>query len=90
MTSRAKWLTIIAVAGFIALLLYNTLSAQKVECEVCVEFRGGTNCAKASHDTEREAVQAAQTTACGVLVHGMDESIACGRSQPTSTRCHRL
>ncbi|HUL69636.1 MAG TPA: hypothetical protein VLT17_05275 [Gemmatimonadales bacterium] len=90
MTNRGKLITILAVLAFVALLLYNTLSAQRVSCEVCVDFGGGSNCATASHSSEKDATQAAQTTACGVLAHGMDQSIACGRVQPTSVRCHPL
>jgi hypothetical protein len=90
MTTRTKLLTLLGVLAFVGLLLYNTLSAQRVECEVCVDFQGGSNCATASHNSEHDATQAAQTTACGVLAHGMDESIACGRIRPSSVRCRTL
>jgi hypothetical protein len=85
--SQRKLLVIVAVVAFVGLLLYNTLSAQKVTCEVCVEFKGTRNCATASHATEADAAQSAQTTACGILVSGMNESIACGRVEPVSRRC---
>lgn len=84
---RGTLITLIAVAAFGALLLFNTLSAQKAECTVCVEFNGARNCATASHENEGEARQAAQSTACGVLANGMDQSIACGRIQPASVQC---
>lgn len=85
--SRNRILTIIAIAGFVALLLYNTLSAQKATCEVCVEFNGGRNCATASHESEKEATHSAQTTACGPLASGMNEQIACSRRPPVTTQC---
>lgn len=84
---RGTLITVIAIVAFGALLLFNTLSAQKAECTVCVEFKGARNCATASHANEDEAKQAAQTTACGVLANGMDESIACGRAVPASVQC---
>jgi hypothetical protein len=84
---RGTLITIIAIVAFGVLLLFNTLSAQKAECTVCVEFKGARNCATASHSNEAEASQAAQTTACGVLANGMDETIACGRIQPASVQC---
>lgn len=87
MTSRGKVLTLIVILGFVALLLYNTLSAQRVECEVCVAFDGGRNCAAASHSTERDAARSAQTTACGPLAKGMDQAIACGNTPPVSQQC---
>jgi hypothetical protein len=87
MTTRGKLLTAGLVLAFFALLLYNTLSAQKAECTVCVEFKGQRNCATASHSSEDEAMKSAQTTACGPLAKGMNESIACGRVPPVSRIC---
>lgn len=84
---RGTQLTLIAIVLFGALLLYNTLSAQKVECDVCVEFKGGKNCATASHENAEEATRSAQTTACGILASGMNESIACSRTKPASVQC---
>jgi hypothetical protein len=84
---RGTIVTLVAITLFGALLLFNTLSAQKVECTVCVEFNGARNCASASHENEKDARQSAQTTACGVLANGMNESIACGRVVPVSAQC---
>jgi hypothetical protein len=84
---RGTIITIIALALFGALLLFNTLKAQKVTCDVCVEFNGKRNCASASHETVDEARRTAQTTACGPLASGMDQSIACDRTPPVSARC---
>lgn len=84
---RGTQLTLIAIVLFGALLLYNTLSAQKAECNVCVEFNGGRNCATASHENTEEAARSAQTTACGILASGMNESIACSRAKPASVQC---
>ncbi|MES2123569.1 MAG: hypothetical protein V4503_02655 [Gemmatimonadota bacterium] len=75
------------ILAFFAFLAWTTLAAQKVECEVCVQFNGGENCAKASHETESEAAQSAQTTACGPLAHGMNDAIACGNRPAVSKRC---
>jgi hypothetical protein len=84
---RGTIAVILALAGFIAFLLWTTLSAQKVECTVCVEFRGGRNCATATASDEHSAAQTAQGTACGTLARGMNESIACGNAVPASRVC---
>lgn len=84
---RSTIITILLVLGFGALLLYNTVSAQKVECNVCVEFNGHRNCATASHESEEEAKRSAQNTACGPMTSGMNESIACDRTPPLSSQC---
>lgn len=87
MSRPQKLLVALLLFGFVAFLAYTTLSAQKVECEVCVEFGSGRNCATASGNSEKEAAQGAQTTACGPLAHGMDASIACGNVAPVRRAC---
>ena len=76
-----------AALAFAALLLYSTLSAQKVECEVCVTFNGRDNCATARGADEREAERSAQSTACGTIASGMAESINCGNVVPRIRQC---
>ncbi len=85
--SPGKIVMIVVLIGFVALLLWSTLSAQKTECEICVEFQGRRNCATASAATEQEAARSAQNTACGPLASGMAESILCGDATPASRRC---
>lgn len=80
-------LTVAVILMFVAFLAYSTLSAQKVTCDVCVEFNGRTNCAPASAKDEIEATRTAQNTACGPISSGMNETIACGNRQPVSRTC---
>jgi hypothetical protein len=84
---RGTIITIVGLIAFAALLLFNTLSAQKAECTVCVEYNGHRNCATASHANEADAKSSAQTTACGILASGMNDAIACGRVDPVSVQC---
>lgn len=84
---RSTLLTIAALLAFAAMLLYSTLSAQKVECEICVTFNGRENCATARGENEIEAERSAQTTACGTIASGMAETINCGNVRPTKKRC---
>jgi hypothetical protein len=81
-------LVVLGVLGFVAFLAWSTVSAQKVECRVCVEFANGRNCATASGADEKTAGQSAQTTACGPLAAGMDATIACGNIVPVIRQCH--
>ena len=74
-------------AVFVAVLLFSTIRSQQVTCEVCVAFNGGQRCAKASGQDRSAATSAAQTTACGPLANGMDQTIACGRIVPASVTC---
>ena len=80
-------LTVAVIVLFVAFLAYSTLSAQKVTCDVCVVFNGQKNCATASHSDELQAIRSAQTTACGPVAAGMNETIACGDRPPASKKC---
>lgn len=84
---RGTLIGLIVAAIFATFLLWSTLSAQKVNCEACVEFNGARNCAKVSGNTEAEALRAAVSTACGPVTQGMDQSIACQNKPPISRRC---
>jgi hypothetical protein len=90
MTRTGRLWTLVAVLVFAGLLLYSTLSSQRVECTVTVAFENAQNTATASGASEADASREAQTTACGPLVRGMNESIACGRIPPISRECRDI
>ncbi len=85
--TRGKIVTLLVIAGFVALLAWSTLSAQKTECEVCVEFNGRRNCATASAASEEEAARSAKSTACGPVASGMAQAIMCDDTPPVVKRC---
>ena len=58
-----------------------------VECEVCVNYQGRTNCATAAGADEMEAARSAQSTACAPIAGGMSDSIACDRATPEKRVC---
>jgi len=87
---RSTIITIAVAVAFGAMLLYSTLNSQNVECTATVEFNGRTNVATASGATEEAALQQAQTTACGPISSGMNESIACGKAIPVAKSCRPL
>jgi hypothetical protein len=82
--------TLLAAVLFAGFLLYSTMASQRVECLVAVEYQGRRNEATASAATEREAVQQAQTTACGPVAAGMNETIACTNRPPVRRQCRTL
>jgi hypothetical protein len=79
--------TLVVIAAIAGLAIYSTTSQADHRCQVCVTYHGHGNCASAAGPTEHDAREGAQTTACGTLASGMDESIACGRVQPDSVQC---
>jgi hypothetical protein len=84
---RSTLYTLAAVFAIAALFFVMTTARAKVQCRVCVEFRGRTNCATAVGPTEQATREGAQTTACGPLASGMDEQIGCGRTPPALAEC---
>jgi hypothetical protein len=84
---RSTLFTIAAVAAVVLLFFYMTTARADEECNVCVEFQGRSNCAAALGTTVSEATETAHRTACGPLVRGMNESIACDNRAPVSVQC---
>ncbi len=87
---RSTIITIVVAVAFGVMLLYSTLTSQNVECSVTVEYNGRSNSATASGASESEALQQAQTTACGPIISGMNESIACGKVVPVAKSCRSI
>ncbi len=90
MTDRGKLVTVAILVGFVVFLLWTTLSAQRYECSVTVEFRGQRGAATASGASEADALREAQTAACGPLTGSMNDAIACARAEPVTRRCRTL
>lgn len=84
---RSTLLTLGAIGVVLALFYFLTAARASEECTVCMEFRGRENCATASGPVRDQAREGAQTTACGPLVSGMDETIACHNTPPKTVQC---
>jgi hypothetical protein len=90
MTPRSRNITILVVLGFAAFLLWSTLSSQRAECTVAVEYQSRRGQATASGASESDALREAQTAACGPIAGSMNDRIACGRLPPVSRHCRTL
>jgi hypothetical protein len=84
---RSTGITLAAITIIIALFFYMSTARATQECNVCVEFKGRSNCAAAAGNTAAEATRTAQETACGPVVNGMNETIECGNTAPVSVQC---
>ena len=90
MSPRAGTLTLLVIVGFVAFLLWSTLSSQRVECAIAVEFQGQADSATASGASEEDAAREAQTAACGPITASMNDRIACSRLRPVRRTCRTL
>ena len=79
-------LTVILVFGYI---VYSSTQLDQFSCEVCVDFRGRTDCRTAIGNTEEEAIRTALDTACAQISSGMTDSIACTQTAPKSINCKK-
>ena len=84
---RSTLLTLAVVALIVALFFYMSTASAREECTVCMEFQGRSNCATAAGRTPAEATETAHRTACGPIVSGMNETIACENRAPVSVQC---
>jgi len=84
---RSTLFTIAAVIAVILLFFYMTTASATQECNVCMEFQGRSNCASALGSSVSEATETAHRTACGPLVRGMNETIACDNRAAVSVQC---
>ena len=87
MTTNTKLLVGLALVLLIGCMFYFSISGNAVSCEVCIEFRGGMECRKASGKDAEEAQAAAASTACSLLSGGVTDGIACRNTEPKSVSC---
>ncbi len=69
-------------AAVLGVIVYSSMGLRKFTYEVCMEYRGRTNCATASGTTREEAIRTATDTACATISAGMTESIQCSSTPP--------
>jgi hypothetical protein len=81
---------VLAVLGFVLLLayiIYASMNLSQVTCEVCITYRGRTECRTAQGTNAEEAQRTATDVACTLLSSGMTENIACGNTPPAKLMC---
>jgi hypothetical protein len=68
-------------------LVWAILGSMRVQCEVCVTFRGQRTCRTATGATPEEARRTATDNACAFLASGMTDGIACANTPPDAATC---
>lgn len=79
-------LGVVFVALVLAFLVYSSMHIANYRVEVCVAFKGRSDCRTASADTEDHALRSAQSNACALLVAGVTEVMQCEHATPTSVK----
>ncbi len=86
---NTKTLVLLGVVGFFLFLgvtTYMMVGGRKNRVEVCMEFRGRTECKIASGSTKDAAVRTAGDAACSLIASGMTDTMQCSHSAPKSVR----
>ena len=73
--------------AFIGMMAWAVMQEGRVQCEVCLDFGGGSECRTGSGVDRKAAVQGAIYNACAVLTGGVTEGIDCTSTRPRSVQC---
>jgi hypothetical protein len=87
---RSGWIVAAALILFMAFVVYRSTRISGYRCTVCINFRGEGVCRTVDGPTEQEARSSAITNACAFLASGVTDSLACERTQPTTTQCSAI
>lgn len=82
--------TIAITVGFLALvglLIWSMMKQGTVSCDLCIVYQGQTACRSAAAPKKLEAIQDATGRACAAIAHGVTETVACQKVQPSQLRC---
>ena len=82
--------TLGGLALFGALLWYGASSQEQVECELCLTFKGRSECRVGRGEDRAQAVASATTAACAVLGSGVTDAMQCNATAAAQTRCRAL
>jgi hypothetical protein len=79
-------LGILFLLVFLGFVVYSTMRAGGVRCEVCITFQGRNSCRTASARTRDLALRAATENACAMISSGVTGSNQCTNTPPDSVR----
>jgi hypothetical protein len=86
--SRAGLIMLVAVfvTAMLAIIIYSSFGIHPYEVEICITYKGRTNCGTAAGATREQALSAGARIACASIASGMTERIACDDTRPDSVR----
>jgi hypothetical protein len=84
--ARSRWLVLLGVIAFVALLVYLSMKQTAVQYNVCVNFNGRSHCASATGSTADEAIHAAHDIDCSELAGNRNEVMNCMSTPPAQVQ----
>ncbi len=74
------------IIGLAVLVFWSSMGLTAYRVEVCMAYEGRSACRTASGADKESALRTASDNACAQISSGMTDSMACGRSVPTSVK----
>ena len=84
---KAGLVGVIFGAAIVGVVLFLSLSFDQVRCEVCVEYKGQTQCRSAEGIDAETASRTARDNACAFLISSKTDAFLCGQDAPKSVSC---
>ena len=76
---------IVIFAALMGLIAYSTMNMAQHRVEVCIEFKGQSDCRIASGSTREFALRKAISNTCASMSSGVTEVLACEHTEPAKT-----
>lgn len=94
MARKHRWRNTLITLGFLlsvaGVVVYLSLQVSDFECEVCMDFHGGSVCRTVTGKTEVEGIRTGIDNACAMLTSGVTETLRCQRTAPRKAECRPL
>ena len=71
----------------LGVILFLSMGFSQVTCEVCVDFKGRSQCRKAAGADKETAMITARDNACAFLVASKTDGFLCGQTKPSKVVC---
>ena len=83
---KSVLLGILFLVAFLGIVVYSTMGAGRIRCEVCITYQGRNACRTASARTRDLALRTATENACALISSGVTDSNQCHNTPPDSVR----
>ena len=83
---KSVLLSILFLLVFLGFVIYSTMNAGGVRCEVCITYQGRQSCRTASARSRELALRTATENACALISSGVTETNQCNNTPPDSVR----
>lgn len=73
--------------AFIAAVVWSAFEATRIQCEICIDYKGRSACSTAQAADVGQAELQARAGACAQVSGGVTETLECDRTPASSRRC---